>query len=204
MLSEQSHLRLAGTAGTALDGQLAAQRLQPDVVIVDVSLTDALSFIGTLRAERPKCRILAFAIEEDIGTILQYAQAGADGFVSADCSVKELTEAINRIAAGELLCSPRIAADLLRSAAQHTKKHTKRDVLPPFTGREQQVFTLLKTGRSNKEIARSLRIAEATVKTHVHHVLQKLQVPTRGQAVAASLPALPEVNRGSFHAHKAD
>jgi two-component system, NarL family, nitrate/nitrite response regulator NarL len=185
-LSEQKHLRVAGTAGTSLDGQLAARALQPDVVVVDVSLTDALSLIRTLRAEQPISRILAFAVEEDICTILEYAEAGADGFVSTNCSAIELTEAIERTAAGELLCSPRIAADLLRSAAQRVREHTRWDVNTLLTGREQQVFTLLKIGRCNKEIARALGISQATVKNHVHQVLKKLQVTTRSQAAATS------------------
>jgi len=190
MLSEHKHLRLAGAVATSMDARAAVRELKPDVVVVDVSLDDVLHLMRTLSAEQPKSRMLAFAVQEEISTILEYAEAGADGFVTANGSIAELAEAIELAAAGELLCSPRIAADLLRRAARREKQQTEQGVARLFTVREQQVFSLLKQGRSNKEIASSLRIAEATVKNHVHHVLEKLQVPNRGQAAAANPSSL--------------
>jgi DNA-binding NarL/FixJ family response regulator len=189
-LNAQPHLRIEGTAGTPLEAQAVVRSLQPDVVIVDVSLEEVLNLMRALRAESSRSRILAFAVREEITTILDYAEAGADGFVTANGSVAELVEAIERTAAGELLCSPRIAAQLLRRAAHHASCPAEHAFGPILTGREQQVFSLLKQGQSNKEIATTLNIAEATVKNHVHHVLEKLQVTTRGQAVATGAPPL--------------
>jgi DNA-binding NarL/FixJ family response regulator len=189
-LQARDHLRIEGTAGTPLEAQAAVRGLQPDVVIVDVSLEDVLGLIRTLRAESSRSRILAFAVQEEIGAILGYAEAGADGFVTANSSVAELVEAIERTAAGELLCSPRIAAQLLRRAAHQAGRSAEHAAGHNFTGRELQVFSLLKRGRSNKEIATALNISEATVKNHVHHLLEKLRVATRGQAVAVGAPPL--------------
>ena len=104
----------------------------------------------------------------------------------------ELIEAIERTSAGELLCSARIAAQLLRQAAHQVSGFAVHMIDPILSGREQQVLSLLKQGRSNKEIARELTIAEATVKNHVHHVLKKLRVPTRGKAAAANLAAVKD------------
>lgn len=187
-LNAQEHLRIEGTVGTPLEAQAAVRRLQPDVVIVDISFEGALNVMRELRVESSKSRILAFAVREDITAILDYAEAGADGFVTANGSVTELVEAIERTAAGELLCSPRIAAQLLRRAAQQTNRAAGHAAGPILTNREQQVFSLVKQGQSNKEIGATLNIAEATVKNHVHHVLQKLQVSTRGRAAANFLP----------------
>ncbi len=188
-LNAQLHLRITGTAATSLEAKAAATDARPDVVIVDVSLDDAVGLMRSLRAECPQSRILAFAVQDDITTILSYAEAGADGFVTANGSVSELVEAIERTAAGELLCSPRVAAQLLRRAA-HQPSHSAESVAGRgLTGREGQVFSLLKQGQSNKEIAEALHISEATVKNHVHNVLGKLQVSTRGQAIASG--ALP-------------
>jgi len=144
----------------------------------------ALDLMRAVRAESPGSRILAFAVREEIDAILDYAQAGADGFVTANGSIPELVDAIERTAAGELLCSPRIAAQLLRRAAYEASRSGDG---PGYnlTGRELQVFSLLKQGRTNKEIAVGLNIAEATVKNHVHHLLEKLHVSTRGQAIAS-------------------
>jgi len=188
VLHAQSHLRVVGTAATPLDAQAAGHNLAPHVVIVDVLMDGALDLIRAVRAESPRCRILAFAVREEIEAILDYAQAGADGFVTANGSIPELVEAIERTAAGELLCSPRMAAQLLRRAA-HEASRSGDGAGYNLTGRELQVFSLLKQGRTNKEIAVGLNIAEATVKNHVHHLLEKLHVSTRGQAIASgSLP----------------
>jgi two-component system, NarL family, nitrate/nitrite response regulator NarL len=187
-LSAQQHLSVKGTAGTAQEAQAAVRDHQPDLVIVDVSLHDVLGLLRMLRAESSTIRLLAFAVREDVVTILEYAEAGADGFVTANGSVADLVEAIERTAAGELLCSPQIAAQLLRRAVHQPSCPAQHSLDARLTGREQQVFSLLKQGWSNKEIAGKLVIAEATVKNHVHHVLEKLQVTTRGRAAAAGLP----------------
>lgn len=159
----------------------------------------ALDLMRALRAESPRSRILAFAGREELEAILDYAQAGADGFVTASGSIPELVEAIERTAAGELLCSPRMAAQLLRRAASLAPDGTGYNL----TGRERQVFSLLKQGRTNKEIAVGLNIAEATVKNHVHHLLEKLHVSTRGQAIASgSVVAAAIVDRPAM-AHRA-
>jgi two-component system nitrate/nitrite response regulator NarL len=191
-LNAQHHLTIEGTAGTSIEAQAAVRRLEPEVVIVDVSLDDALNLIRALRADSSQRRIIAFAVREEISAILDYAEAGADGFVTANSSMAELVEAIDRTAAGELLCSPRIAAQLLRRAAQQ-RNDTAGAPPPVFTNREQQVFSLLKQGQSNKEIGNALNIAEATVKNHVHHVLEKLQVPTRTHAATAFMVPLKAV-----------
>ena len=185
-LSSQAHLRIDGTVETLLEAQTAVRALQPDVLIVDASLEDAdCGMMHAIRAEGSRCRILAFAVREDIATIIGYAEAGADGFVTANGSIADLVEAIERTAAGELFCSPKIAAQLLRRAARPDRvlEHGNASIL---TGRERQVFSMLKQGLSNKEIATALGISEATVKNHVHHVLEKLQVTSRGQAAAST------------------
>lgn len=195
-LKTQQHFRVYGTAGTMDEARAAVAELRPDVLIVDVSLQNACDAIRAVRADNPKCRILAFAVREDIAAILDYAEAGADGFVTANGSVSELVEAIERTAAGELLCSPRIAAQLLRRAAQNAEQPNQVGG-PALTLREQQVFSLLKQGLSNKEIASALGIAEATVKNHVHHLLEKLNVTSRGQAAASTASLLSALRQDS-------
>jgi DNA-binding NarL/FixJ family response regulator len=143
-----------------------------------------------LRAECATTRILAFAVRDDISDIVGHAEAGADGFVTANSSLAELVEAIRRTAAGELLCSPQIAAQLLRRAARRSDPPHGDGALVELTGRERQVYSLLRQGLSNKEIANVLTIAEATVKNHVHHLLEKLRVGSRSEAIAIGLPML--------------
>ena len=183
-LRARNHLTVQEVAGTSLEARLAVEKFQPDVAIIDVSLDDVLMLMRHVKECTPT-RILAFAVREEIAAILDCAAAGADGFVTTNGSITDLVEAIERTAAGELLCSPRIAAQLLRCAAHqsHAESNGQRSRL---TSREQQVLGLIQQGQSNKEIGSTLRIAEPTVKNHVHHVLEKLQVSTRAQAMAAA------------------
>ncbi len=188
VLNTHDRLRVEATAGGPIDLRAAVARYRPDVIVLDVSLDDALALTRDVRVEEQHSRILAFAVKEDIATILDYADAGADGFVTVNSSADELVAAIERAAAGELLCSPRIAAQLLRRAVKRPRPPEAHTVVADLTQRERQVYSLLRRGRSNKEIGIALCIAEATVKNHVHHVLEKLNVSSRGEAVAAALP----------------
>ena len=104
--------------------------LQPDIVIVDVTLEDAANLMRAVRAECATTRILAFAVRDDVGTILSHAEAGADGFVTANGTLAELVEAIRRTAAGELLCSPHIAAPA-RFAAPPAGQANRRTTIAP-------------------------------------------------------------------------
>jgi two-component system nitrate/nitrite response regulator NarL len=183
-LGAESHLEVVSVVGTGPEARAAARMFHPRIAIVDVSLEDVLAVMRDIRHECIDTRILAFAVREELSVILNYAEAGADGFVAANASMRELVEAIERTAAGELLCSPRMAAQLLHRAAHRPRDPATVTMEEALTVREQQILALLRQGRSNKEIARSLRIAEATVKNHVHHLLGKLKVTTRAQAVA--------------------
>lgn len=194
-LGAHPHLRVDGVAGTLPEALNAVNRHRPDVVIVDVALDDALGLMRTLRAGDSKSRILAIAVTEEINTILNYVEAGADGFVTANSTVEELVEAVERIVDGELLCSARMAAQLLKRATEQHVRLPLRGAIRSLTDRETQVLSLLKLGRSNKQIGLALNISEATVKNHVHHLLEKMQVSTRGQAIATTMhiqPVVPE------------
>src|SRR5262245_24078941 len=97
-LKAQGHLHIEGTAATSLEARAAARDLQPEVIVLDVTLENILDLMRSLRAESAGSRILAFAVREEISAILSYAEAGADGFVTANSSVAELIEAIERTA----------------------------------------------------------------------------------------------------------
>jgi two-component system, NarL family, nitrate/nitrite response regulator NarL len=183
-LGAQGSMQVHATAGPPGDVLAAARALQPHVVIVDVSPAGALDLMRDLRTERPAARILAFAVGEEIDRLLAYADAGADGFFNSNGSLPELVDAIEQAAQGGLPCSPGVAAQLLRHAVHRAMHPVQHGPAGHLTSREREVFELLQKGRSNKEIASALHIAEATVKNHVHHVLAKMHVATRGKAAA--------------------
>lgn len=183
-LAAHDTIQVHATTGPPSAVLAAARSLQPQVVIVDVSAAGAIELMRDLRAARPAARILAFAVEEKVDTLLSYADAGADGFFDSSGTLPELVDAIGQAAGGGLPCSPRVAAQLLHFAVHRAAHPVPHGPANSLTSREREVFELLRLGRSNKEIASALYIAEATVKNHVHHVLAKMQVTTRGKAAA--------------------
>jgi len=183
-LGAHGGMQVHATSGPPGDVLAAARALRPDVVIVDVSAAGALDLMRQLRAQGPGARILAFAVGEEIDRLLAYADAGADGFFNSNGSLSELVDAIVQAAEGGLPCSPGVAAQLLRHAVHRAMHPVQHGPAGELTSREREVFELLQKGRSNKEIASTLHIAEATVKNHVHRVLGKMHVSTRGKAAA--------------------
>lgn len=151
------------------------------VAIVDVAHPGAAHLIRGLRSRAPRLRILAFAVDERIETVLSFAEAGAHGFFSASGTVDDLVAAVIKMAGGEMICSPKVAGELLAHWANPSGPVPIHNRLTP---RERDVFQLMQRGCSNKEIARALSISGATVKNHVHHMFEKMQVKTRTQALA--------------------
>jgi DNA-binding NarL/FixJ family response regulator len=182
-LSTQPQLTVLGTSASRADARERVRQLRPDVVLIDVATRESLELISDLRAGLVDAKILALAVEESAPDIIQCAEAGAAGYVSAEASMTELVKAIGRITDGELICPPQIAAKLFGRIS-----HAEPLPAGPqkLTSRERQVLSCIRHGNSNKEIAQTLHISEATVKNHVHHVLEKLAVTTRAQAAVRS------------------
>jgi DNA-binding NarL/FixJ family response regulator len=145
-------------------------------------MRESLDVIRDLRSEAPRCKILAFAVEEIAADIIECAEAGAAGYVTADASIDDLVTAIERLTHAELVCSPRIAAQLFGRISERGEPWSNEK--KTLTTREREVLDCIRQGKSNKEIAQRLNIAEPTVKNHVHHLLEKLDVTTRAQAAA--------------------
>jgi two-component system, NarL family, nitrate/nitrite response regulator NarL len=176
---------VSGTSAACADALACVAALCPDVVIVDTAMRESLELIRELRAQHLGVKILAFAVDESTSDVLDCAEAGATGYVTADASVDDLALAVERIAREELVCSPRVTAQLFgRMSRQTAGQSAQPGKLQILTIRERQVLELIREGYSNKEIGQRLNIAEPTVKNHVHHLLAKLDVPTRGQAAA--------------------
>lgn len=179
-LAGRARFEIVGTAATRAGAIAAAVSLRPDIAIVDMAVPDALNLIRDFRMSSGAA-VVAFAVDEVAADILSCAQAGAAGYVTADASLDDLAAALEGAAAGELRCSPKIAGELFRSFAQ-TAAERAFTANPFLTSRERDVLNLLREGLSNKEIGRHLNLAESTVKNHVHHILEKLNVRTRAQA----------------------
>jgi two-component system, NarL family, nitrate/nitrite response regulator NarL len=183
-LDGRGGIAVVGLSAGRAETRARVAELTPDVAVLDVSTRENCELIRDLRADAPQVKILAFGVDELSSDVLECAEAGAAGYVTADASVEDLVIAIERITREELVCSPRIAAQLFGRMAQRAAGWTPHPDDHPLTLRERQVLDLIRQGFSNKEIGQQLNIAEPTVKNHVHHLLEKLDVSSRAQAVA--------------------
>jgi two-component system, NarL family, nitrate/nitrite response regulator NarL len=156
-----------------------------DIVIVDMATRGSRDGIARIREAAPGIQVVGFGVEEVEGEIVACAEAGLAGYVPCDASIDDLVDCIESVSRGELRCTPRVAAALFRSLeARRAGPPAKADL----TNREREVLDLIDGGLSNKEIAVQLHIEVSTVKNHVHHLLEKLHVTSRVQAVARLSP----------------
>jgi NarL family two-component system response regulator LiaR len=169
-------------AGEAADGQEAvheAERLRPDVVLMDLVMPrmDGVAAMRELRKRVPAARVVVLTSFLDDERLLPAIRAGAAGYLLKNVQPSELARAVRLAAEGEALIDPAVAARLVGSLASD-----RGGERPELTPREQEVFDLIGRGYANKRIALELGISEKTVKTHVGHVLAKLGVADRTQA----------------------
>jgi DNA-binding NarL/FixJ family response regulator len=188
ILNAQAGLEVVGEAADGAEAVAAARRLRPDVVVMDIRMPVLDGVEATRRLAGPdvpdpvKVLILTtFDLDEYVYDALA---AGASGFLLKDAPSDRLVEAIQVVAAGDALLSPRVTRRLL----DHVVPRLRPRAAPPpgydqLTEREVEVLRLLAEGRSNAEIARALAIGEETVKSHVSHLLTKLGARDRVQAV---------------------
>jgi two-component system nitrate/nitrite response regulator NarL len=186
-LTRHGHLRILG-AGSACNALEQIIRLRPQVLLLDLSVRDSFALPRRAQELVPALRVVAFAVEELEENILACARAGICGYVPQDGSTEDVVAAIVHALKGELLCSPRIAAHLLSRVAALPDNRAGAPIHVLLTRRERQVAALLACDFPNKEIARRLHLAPATIKNHVHNILQKLNVHRRGDVAAAAVP----------------
>jgi two-component system nitrate/nitrite response regulator NarL len=183
-LSRQQAFEVLG-AGDLSTGTMAyVVDLTPDVVILDVGVAAGFAAAKALSSRLPSAKIIAFAVSEVDHVVLACAEAGIAGYVAPDGSEADLVNAVQFALRGELYCSPRIAGLLFRRINVLSARLAGSSGPDPLTQRERQILDLVCEGMSNKEIGRVLRISDATVKNHVHNILEKLHVHRRGEAAA--------------------
>ena len=173
--------------GEAIDGRDAVQqyrRSSPDVVVMDVRMPamDGIEATRRLTAGDPPARVLILTTFDLDEYVYEALRAGASGFVLKDDPPEQLIAAIRTVAAGDALLSPAVTKRVIGQFARLPRPKPAKG-LDELTAREVEVFRLIADGRSNAEIAQELHISETTVKTHVTHVLQKLDLRDRVQAV---------------------
>jgi two-component system nitrate/nitrite response regulator NarL len=175
---------VVGIADTLSSALTCIEESSPDVALLDIAMPGALTLPEAVAAVSALVKIVAFSVAETEDEICRCAEAGIVGFVSRNGSKEDLVAAVEDAIRGEVVCSPRIAASLFRRLAARVQTTRQPGPETTLTGREHAIVALIDGGLSNKEIARRLKLSTATVKNHVHNILEKLQVRHRGAAAA--------------------
>src|SRR5436305_6812782 len=166
------------TAREELEGMLSA----PHVALLDLDLPEGFGAARALREAWPTLSVVALAVRETDDDVVSWAEAGVSGLVSRNASLGQLLDAMAAAVGDEVLCSPAVAGALLRRVAAMSPEEPGEGG-PPLTRREREIVCLIGDGLTNKQIASALHIEPATVKNHVHNILEKLRVGNRTEAV---------------------
>jgi len=181
MLAGTPDLEVVGEAENGQEAVRLAERLQPDVVLMDLRMPmiDGVEATRRIKEENPRVNVLVLTTYDSDADILRAIEAGATGYLLKDTPREELFRAIRAAARGEPVLAPSVTARLMQRAQAPSQKS--------LSGREIEVLELVARGGSNKELARELHLSEATVKSHLIHIFDKLGVADRTAAVTVAL-----------------
>ena len=186
LLSAQPDLEVVGEAANGEEALVAAVRLRPGVVLMDLRmpLLDGVAATRRLQALAPACKVIVLTTFDDDEYVFEGLRAGAVGYLLKDTPSAKLFEAIRAAARGESFLQPSIAAKVVAEFARLSRRPAapSEPLAEPLSERELEILRLVARGDSNRAIAAALVIAEGTVKNHVTSILSQLQVQDRTQA----------------------
>jgi DNA-binding NarL/FixJ family response regulator len=191
LLAKSEEVRVIG--GAAPDEDRVLDATQADVFVIDTQSSGSLErVVPRLLTSHRSAKVVAVGVAENENDVIACVEAGVTAFVLADEGVDGLVDGLHAAMRNEVHCSPQMAAALARRVAALAA--VQKGIAPGagLTARELEVVELIDDGLSNKEIARALHIEIATVKNHVHNILEKLHVSRRGEAAARVRSAFRE------------
>jgi len=181
MLDAEPDLEVVGEAGSGSAGVDLAADLAPDIVLMDLRMPDGdgVEATGRILARLPGTRVVVLTTYDTDRDILRAIEAGASGYLLKDAAPAELADAVRAAARGETVLAPSVASTLVRQV--------RKPAPPALSAREAEVLRLVAQGRTNAEIGKRLYISEATVKTHLLRIFNKLDVDDRTAAVTTAM-----------------
>jgi DNA-binding NarL/FixJ family response regulator len=184
LLAGQEDIEVVAEASNGLEAVDKADRFHPTVVLMDIRMPelDGLQATRRILAADDSARVLILTTFDLDEYVYEALAAGASGFVLKDDPPEQLIAAVRTVAAGDALLSPSITKRVINQFARIPRPAPPKE-FDELTTREQEVFRLIANGLSNTEIAQELYISDTTVKTHITHILQKLNLRDRVQAV---------------------
>lgn len=188
VLEAETDLHVVAEAGDGNEAIDVVRRERPDVVLMDVRMPhmDGIEATREITAGQPDVRVVVLTTFDVDDYVYGALRAGASGFLLKDADPDDLVAAIRVVARGDALIAPSVTRRLIAEFADRPAPARRSRVLDRLTDREREVLEEVARGRSNAEIAEALFVSETTVKTHVSHVLAKLHLRDRVQAVVAA------------------
>ena len=186
ILEAEDDLEVVGEASDGEEAVAVTSRLQPDVVLMDIQMPKMDGLEATRRVGQEEAihsRVLILTTFERDEYVFEALRAGASGFLLKNAPPEELVHAVRIVAAGDALLAPSITRRVIENYSQRSAPRKNDEGLDLLTDREVEVLRLLATGKSNSELATHFYLGEGTIKTHVSHVLAKLGLRDRVQAV---------------------
>ncbi len=191
LLASEPEFELVGEAGDGSRAVEMARELMPDVILMDISMPgiDGLEATRRIKAEMPYVRIVILTVSESDNSLFEAIKSGAQGYLLKNVQPEALLSTVSAVFRGEASISGAMAARLLQDLARESRPASPPPAPPVarLTQREQEVLRLVAQGKSNKEIASALDIAENTVKNHLKNILEKLHLENRVQAATFAL-----------------
>lgn len=188
LLQRHDDFEVVGEAPTSLEGVERAAQLKPDVVLLDLHMPGIAGkdAVKLFLEAAPQTHIVMLTVSESAEDLLDSLRAGASGYLLKNIETQTLLDSIRRAADGDSVVSAQMTGKLVRGlqAGEPAVEEAQKDALSP---REEEILSHLAKGRSNKEIARTLDLAESTVKIHVQHILRKLNLSSRVQAAVYAI-----------------
>jgi len=180
ILNEAENLTVVGEAANGAEAVAMAETLQPDMILMDVHMPELGGIEATrrIRAAQPHTQIIMLTISQNDSDLINAIKAGAKGYLLKSAESSEVIRSIERVARGEAILPPDMFSRVLEELANPEPSS------PKLTDRELDTLRLIARGLGNKEIAGALHISENTVKTHVRHILEKLNLSNRAEAAA--------------------
>ena len=185
MINGHGDVTVVGVSDGREDTLSKARAVKPHVVLMDLGLDsqNSLDIVESLKKEFPGIKIIGMGLASTQSDILEFVQAGAEGFILKNATVEDVIKTIRAVAGGETVLPPLMTGSLFSQVTEHALLKGKRNLTAAIrmTGREKEVIALIVEGMSNKQIAGRLNIATFTVKSHVHNILEKLALHSRLQ-----------------------
>ena len=190
LLGGEEDIDVVAEACNGIEAVAKAAKFEPNLILMDIRMPelDGLEATRRILAADPDARILVLTTFDLDEYVYEALRAGASGFVLKDDSPEQLLAAIRTVAAGDALLSPAVTKRVIKKFARAPRPDPPKEV-DELSEREREVFRLMTRGLSNAEIGDQLFISETTVKTHVTHILQKLNLRDRVQAVVLAYQA---------------